>query len=267
VYQCVCLTNGKDALELISDIQVGFSIVDEINAVTIKTPKGNPAILFNNMVFLVFPVVCTMVFEYLSERQNSSKATSSKEILNDITLISGFTGESLASYSDSQLKILLELLYLRPTPHEYDMGRVINMFIFLHEYGHVFHGHLDKTQNTELNVNGTCKSVTNYKTNASFEYAADKYALNTLKNFIEKGINDNGTYSSNSEMHKFNFVASICIFFGVLSTNTEFSNHSEQFQSHPTPYSRWVAIKKDLSGYDFKHIEEIESIFFNSSNS
>ena len=175
-----CLgTEGKS----LDQVPVGALSVVEMNAFAIRTPRGGAAVALNGSLwpFLKIADYCILAIMY-RETAGAIGAHHSDETyaLNLLTLVDAIRdGAILVMVTDGENSIA-DCVGPAARPDRFVAWTIIIQltFILLHEYGHIFHGHLDTNLTRQAVVEG--EDIDVYLTSHWQEFEADEFAIRRL---------------------------------------------------------------------------------------
>jgi len=161
----------------VSNVPVGILAVPEVNAFAIRTPRGGAAIvlnvaLLNHFKFLMYSVMAILLRE---TRFAFGKHHSDDEYLATITEVREalMTGRCVCPGNIPVWDCLND--YSSPEQLVIEFLLRTSSFVLLHEYGHVYCGHLNAASLRSLKLGA--RDVDVYSTSHKQEFEADEFAI------------------------------------------------------------------------------------------
>jgi hypothetical protein len=225
---------GDDEARLTA-IPVGLLPTQELNACAVATPMHGAVILLNHGVIAQLMLVCRCAVAFVTWHSDEPFCRDAPQWAYARALI------ALARYvvtGDSRL-LSEHLETLRfPSLSDYDKTTIaftemMELYILLHEYGHVIRGHL-KESTLRTAFSGRLPDVMEYTKTEREEFEADEYAVTRLIQYGKNG----GLRASDVA-----FSTGLVMKFFELCDNVESILGSLEPRTHPPASERWARIK------------------------
>lgn len=224
------------------DTPLGFLHLHELQGFAIQTPRGNAAIIVNLGILLHAHMMgrCTLALTSWSSPEPFCRDHEPASFFHALIGLAKFCVTTNSRFLRG-IKI-----WNCPSLGPYDLksahfGSMIEIFVLLHEYGHVWCGHLKETiQDRKL-------GLTRYSQSHAQEYEADSFAFSHLKN--AHGVLAAGLV-----------VVTLFRFFDLVEH--EVYGKSTATNTHPSGRERWNRLKDDQRlRPDEVPFEIVESMF------
>lgn len=210
-------------------IPVGVLFVPELNAFAIKTPGGGSAIALNAGVWLhlqiAFFCLLAMVFRN-TPHEIGGHHTNHTYLINLFNIVDAIKRSAIILMTTTGEHSIEDCVGLsgKPEPMVVQHMHSALTFILLHEYGHIYHKHLDKRLTRKMAFGDDSLDI--YLTSHKQEYEADAFAIRKLLREGEEHLYQNVFY-----------VVSIAMLFLFLDL-CEDTNDSEPLGTHPASRKR-----------------------------
>lgn len=179
------------------NVPVGVLYVPELNGFAIKTPRGGCAVALclGLWSFLNIAFYCVLALIYRNS-PNPIGAHHSNEtyMINFFDVIDAMKrGAIVIMVTDGEHSIT-DCVGDAAQPEPVVVNNVLSAltFVLLHEYGHIYHGHLD--ENLTRRMSAGSESVEIYSTSHKQEYEADAFALRKLLRKGEANLVHNASH-------------------------------------------------------------------------
>jgi hypothetical protein len=229
----------EDDREYLTSIPVGLLPSRELNACAIRTPSNGAVIILNQGVIGQLMYVCRCTLSFISWQSNTPFCRDASQGDYAKALI------GLAKYvmtGDSKYIVRFKDVLQFPSLSDYEETTILfcqlmELFILLHEYGHVVKGHLNSAS-IRTAFDGELPELQEYSKSEQQEFEADQYAINQL---IQKGV-EGGLRQSDIAL-----CAGLVMKFFELCEAVSPSDHTSGTRTHPPARDRWEKIKTHTS--------------------
>lgn len=180
----------KDALNLLNadrslleKVPVGAFSVAEMNAFAIKTPQGGAAIALNSSLWLYLKIAfyCVLAIMYRKSPDAFGIHHSDETYaINFIQTIDAIRSGAIIIMTKDGEHSIADCVGPAAPINKFIVATIdiALTFILLHEYGHIYNGHLSGELTRKAAINGNMIDV--YLTSHRQEYEADEYAVRHL---------------------------------------------------------------------------------------
>jgi hypothetical protein len=185
------LGNKRTHLE---EVPVGIFSTQELNGFAIRTPRGGAAIALYDSLWLFLKIAYYCIFAIMFRKTPHAIGSHHSDEVYAVNLL-----QSVLALRDGAIIIMsmegdysiVDCVAEASRPEPIVVGQMLDtlLFILLHEYGHIWHGHLDTTKTRRKMIADEPTEV--YTTSQMQEFEADLFAVSHMWNDNSKVMTDN----------------------------------------------------------------------------
>lgn len=170
----------SDEEAVLKAVPVGVLSTPEMNAFAIRTPRGGAAVALNSALWLYLKIAfysfLAMIYRK-TEYAIGAHHTNETYARNLYTLVSAMRTQSIIIMSADGEHSIADCVGDAARPEQMVLQNMQHalVFILLHEYGHIHHGHLDV--HLTRRVSTEKENIDIYVTSQEQEFEADEFAV------------------------------------------------------------------------------------------
>ena len=223
-------------------IPVGILSICEMNAFAIRTPRGGCAIALYKSLWAYLKIAFYSLLAIIyrkSPRSIGTHHTNETYAINFYSVVNAIKSGSLIVMLKDGEHSIADVVGDASRPDHFvaqNMDFALT-FILLHEYGHIYHGHLDENLTRRMSSEG--ENIDIYLTSHEQEYEADEFAARKLFRKGEEHL-----------IHNVCYILAITLLF-LLFDFCEDDDSSRILGTHPSSVNRLkriYAVCNDLCG-------------------